>query len=225
MKCCASVRATGTYFGPEMAERDLARYRRKGPGRITRRLLAGLERAGLGATVLDIGAGIGALSFELLEAGVERATLVELSSAYLEAARREADRRSCGGRVRMVAGDFVVVAAEIEPADIVALDRVVCCYPEYAPLLRQAAARCRACLALSWPRECWYVRLVTQVQNFKRRRRGSAFQTFVHPARGMDTVLAQEGLTLVSRRRSVVWCVDVYMRGDAGEPLVEVVAA
>jgi hypothetical protein len=31
-------------------------------------------------------------------------------------------------------GDFLRVGADLEPADVVALDRVVCCYPLYEPL-------------------------------------------------------------------------------------------
>jgi hypothetical protein len=41
----------------------------------------------------------------------------------------------------------------------VALDRVVCCYPSWERLLDAALGHAERCLALSYPRDAWYVRL------------------------------------------------------------------
>jgi 16S rRNA G966 N2-methylase RsmD len=43
-------------------------------------------------TLLDVGSGVGGLSFELLERGVERAIAVDPSAAYLAAAAQGATR-------------------------------------------------------------------------------------------------------------------------------------
>ncbi len=212
MSCCDCARATALHFGAALAERDLARYRRRGPQRTTRLLLSGLARAGGGATVLDIGSGVGALGLELLAAGAERATLVDLSPAYLEAARAEAERRGLAARVTTVAGDFAALADGLEAADLVALDRVVCCYPDHAALLRLAAGRCRALLAFTWPRDRWPVRTTMGLENLRRRLRGDPFRTFVHPPAGMEDVLSGARLERVSRERTFVWCADVYRR-------------
>lgn len=89
--------------------------------------------------MLDVGAGIGALSFELLAAGAERVTAVDAAPAYLAAVREEAGRRNVSDRLNLVLGDFVSVAGEVMPADVVTIDRVVCCYP--ARLRADAASR------------------------------------------------------------------------------------
>jgi magnesium-protoporphyrin O-methyltransferase len=164
------------------------------------------------ATLLDIGAGIGVVHHELLEDGIAAAVHVEAATAYLEAARLEADARGHGTRVWFVQGDFVDVADGLEPADVVTLDRVVCCYPDYATLLARSAAKCRAAYALSYPRDLWYVRLVVWAQNLVRRLRRDAFRTFVHPEAAIRQALADAGLRPAEGRDFFVWRVEWYLR-------------
>src|SRR5438128_6900634 len=89
--CCASTCAAGEYFGKKLAERELRGYRQKGPDKETRLLLDRLLACRpLGDSLLDVGGGVGVLSFELLSSGIRRATIVDASLASLEAARTEA---------------------------------------------------------------------------------------------------------------------------------------
>src|SRR5689334_17097076 len=140
--CCSAFFAVNQrQFSDAVARRDLTRYRRQGPDQTTRLLRDSIVGAGHVSTLLDVGAGIGALSFELLAAGVERVTAVEAAPAYVAAAREEAGRRNVADRLDLVQGDFVSVASDVMPADVVTMDRVVCCYPAYQPLLEAAVPR------------------------------------------------------------------------------------
>ena len=103
-----------------------------------------------GRTVLDVGGGFGALSLTLLERGAARASLVEVSRDYLGAARSLAQTRGVAERMNLLQGDFVTV--EVPPADIVLLDRVVCCYPDAAALLTKAARHSEALLIVTYPK-------------------------------------------------------------------------
>lgn len=204
-------------FDAGVAARELRRYRRKGPRGTTRDLCESIRLHCAGAsTVLDIGPGIGALTFELLEAGVPHAIAVDASSAFLDAARDEAARRDVAHRVEWRHADFVAVAADVPAADIVALDRVVCCYPAIEELLTQAASHARSCLAISYPLEHWYIRGVISAQNTVRRLSGSAFSVFVHSVSRMEAIIRRDGFRLASRRGSWVWCADVYIRDRMG---------
>jgi predicted RNA methylase len=168
MSCrCSSVRAAAErQFSEKRATKDLAQYRTKGPGSTARLLLAGIATAGqLHGRLLDIGSGVGALTFELLERGLTEAVGVDLSSAYVAAASGEAARRGRTDAVRFVHGDFVMIASQILAADIVTLDRVVCCYPEYERLLDESARHADRCFALSYPRDVWYVQTWVGLQN------------------------------------------------------------
>lgn len=215
MSCCASSfsSATERQFNQRMAARDLAHYRRKGPAITTRLLRDGLRAAGpLTGTLLDIGSGVGALTFELLEIGVQRAVAVDASEAYIAAARDEANRRGRGDAVDWRHADFVSRASEFQPADVVTLDRVVCCYPVHEPLLGAALRRTERWFALSYPKDQWHVRAVSALENAGRCVARNPFRTFVHSPSAMERLIRDGGFRLVSRRGTAVWCADVYVK-------------
>ena len=217
--CCSVFCATSQrQFTAAVARRDLAQYRKRGPDATTRLLKDAILGAGSGSSVLDIGSGIGALSFELLAAGVRRATAVDASTAYLAAAREEAGRRDLMDRLELIHGDFVAMAGDIQPADIVALDRVVCCYPTYAQLIEAALKRSSRMFAFSFPRDRWFVRAVFAVENLGRAMLRNPFRAFVHPARAMQALLEQHGFTRMQRSETLVWSADLYVRAASGSP-------
>lgn len=200
-------------FDARVAARELRRYRRNGPRQTTRALCDGIRaHAQDAATLLDIGSGIGALTFELLQAGVAHVMAVDASSAFLDSAQREAARRHLEHRIEWRHADFVAEAEELPVVDIVALDRVVCCYPAVDKLLTESALRARKCLAFSYPLERWYVRGPVAVTNGARRLAGNAFEVFVHPVGHMEELVRRQGFRLASRRGSFVWRADVYVR-------------
>jgi len=212
--CCSSAcAAIEEKFGPRRARRDLLRYRKKGPEATAKLLRDGIAACGgPGETLLDIGAGIGPLTFELLERGVRRAVSVEASAACVAAGREEAARRNRATQVEWVHGDFVAVAASLDAADTVTLDRVVCCYPGFEPLLTEAARHARGHVAISYPRDVWFVRLALAVENGLRALKGEGFRTFLHPPRQMEQLIRGRGFVLSSRRTTWAWSVDVYVR-------------
>jgi SAM-dependent methyltransferase len=213
VNCCGSSidTAADRQFSEKRATKDLAQYRTKGPGSTARLLLAGIAKTGQPqGRLLDIGPGVGALTFELLERGLTEAVGVDLSSAYVAAASAEAARRGRTDSVRFVHGDFVGIASQFLAADIVTLDRVVCCYPEYGRLLDESARHAARCVALSYPRDVWYVRTWVGVQNVARQLCRNPFRTFVHSASAMEHVIRRAGLELVSRGCTRTWRADVY---------------
>jgi len=171
-----------------------------------------VSKKGAGKATL-IGAGIGALTFEALDRGCSRAVIVDASSAYLAAASDEAGRRGRTGAVQLMKGDFVTVSGKVPAASVVALDRVVCCYPSYQDLLGEALKHAETAIALSYPRERWYVRLFQFLETVGRRMQKNHFTTFVHPEAGIRAMIEGAGFRLVSRRGTLVWHADVYRRG------------
>jgi magnesium-protoporphyrin O-methyltransferase len=116
------------------------------------------EGAPLGL-LLDIGAGVGAIHHTLVDQGIERAIHVDASPAYLAAAREEAERRGHGDRVEFRRGDFVELAPGVPVADVVTLDRVICCYPEMRELVTLAGERAHAAFGAVFPRDEWWARV------------------------------------------------------------------
>jgi SAM-dependent methyltransferase len=213
---CIRYCAAEAQFDRKVAERDLRRYRRRGPDATTRLMLAELRRWPLeGRRLLDVGGGIGVISRELAGTGVASATIVEASSAYLEVARREVGTRYGSRPTKFVLGDFVRIAAVLPDADVVTLDRVVCCYPDSEALLMGAADRARQLLAFTYPRDRWYVRTLIVLENVWRRLTGKEFRAFVHSPQRMGAVLEFAGLTRAARHDTLTWTLDLYRRGDA----------
>ena len=164
MDCC-DPEVYDRQFDTREADREVREFRRNGPRGSTARLISALSEGGVdGLTVLDIGAGVGAVHQTLLEAGAASATDVDASAPYLEAARREAERRGIADRVTYLRGDAVRLAAELPEADLVALDRVVCCYADMEALVAVAATRARRRLGMVLPKDGRWIRAASRVE-------------------------------------------------------------
>ena len=187
-------------FSRKYASRDARRYRRRGLG-TTSRALVDLAGDVEGATVLDVGGGIGAIDLELLAAGAERATNVELSGGYEEAASALLSERGLSDRVERRVADFVSEGDAVEPHDLVVLHRVVCCYPDVDALMGAAAEHARRRLVLTYPQEHLLMRLGLRVINLWLRVSGCGFRTYVHPVARILGAAEADGLRLVRRER------------------------
>ena len=185
-------------FSRKYASRDARRYRQRGLG-TTSRALVDLAGDVEGATVLDVGGGIGAIELELLAAGAERATNVELSGGYEEAASALLSERGLSDRVERRVADFVSEGNAVEPHDLVVLHRVVCCYPDVDALMGAAAEHARRRLVLTYPQEHLLMRLGLRVINLWLRVSGCGFRTYVHPIARILGAAEVDGLRLERR--------------------------
>ncbi len=210
---CNCCEITDNQFGEDSARSDVRDYRKHGPAKHTRLILQAVRSLNLRqAELLDIGGGIGTIHHELLEDVAEKATHVDASSAYLKEAKAEAARHGHTDRVQFVHGDFTEVAPELPEADIVTLDRVVCCYPDFHRLLKAASEHSRKALAMTYPRETWYMRIGLKFINFLQGLRKDPFRVFLHPVAEMDSLLEREGFERVARRHLFVWEMALYQR-------------
>ena len=212
MVTCGQCKGIEGEFDARFADRELRRFRRRGPNRSTRLLIDSLRWAAPGATLLDVGGGIGAIHHTLLDQGAARATQVDASSAYIAAARDEARRRGHADRVEFVHGDFVALAPEIPDVDIVTLDRVICCYPDIPALVGATARKARRAFGAVYPPDVWWIRLGVRCINLLMRLRRSEFRVFVHSPNAIEAVLKEHGLERATYRRTVAWEVTTYRR-------------
>ena len=215
MTCCTRYCAAEALFSSKMAKRDLRRYRRHGADATTRLMLAEIRRLPLeGQHLLDVGGGIGVVICELADSRIASAAIVEASPAYLEVARREVGLKYGSRSTQFIPGDFAAIAGTLPDADVVTLDRVVCCYPDAEVLLGAAAARTRQVLAFTYPRDRWYVRTMFALGNFWLWLTGKKFRAFVHAPKRMAAVLENAGLVRATQRETLVWMLDLYQRSN-----------
>jgi magnesium-protoporphyrin O-methyltransferase len=212
MDCCRA-QSLDTEFGTKIAAINLRQYRRRGPSKTTRLLLKAVEAEGVaGRTLLDIGGGVGAISHELLRAGLAHATSVDAAGAYVDAARTEAERQGHANRMTLQQGDFVMLADDIPAADIVTLDRVICCYPDMPALVGSSVAHARQAYGLVYPRDTWWTRWGVRMVNVYFRIRRHSFRTFIHSPASVNALVVSRGFQLRSRQQTGVWQVVVYTR-------------
>ena len=213
MSGCCDPRGCDQMFGGGFARRMARRYRRKGLDGTSTRLVDFLSADGVaGATVLEIGGGVGEIGVELLRRGAASLTEVELSSAYDEEAGRIATEAGVAERVRRRIVDIAASPGEVEPADLVVLHRVVCCYPDHERLLGAAADRCRSRFAFSHPPRNAVSRALLGTQNAAFALMGREVRTFAHSPTAMLGVLEARGLRPVYSHRPMVWQVEGLAR-------------
>lgn len=214
MSCCKQCQGIEDTFNQEVAADDLEDYRKHGPSKQTKLLLESLKTLGVkGLTLLDIGGGVGVIQHELFKAGIREAVDVDASSAYMNAARREAERQGNIEHVRFYHGDFVQLAEQIEPADIVTLDRVICCYPDMPALVKLSSQRARKFYAFVYPRDSWWTRPLGRIGNGFLWLTRDKFRFFIHPAAQIDSILRANGFQKHMQRSSgLIWQVAIYAR-------------
>jgi Methyltransferase domain len=217
MDCCTPGDSPfDRQFDARHAARHLRAYREKGAVGLTRALVESLAEGGIGGqSVLEIGGGVGAVHHDLLRSGAAIAVDVDASRAYVAVARGEAERQGHADRVRYVIGDFVALADEIEPADLVALDRVVCCYRDMAALVGRSASLARRRYGLVYPRDSWLGRAGTVLLNLELWLSRSPFRVYAHRTDDVEAILAAHGLVKRLSRTTLVWQLAVYERPSA----------
>lgn len=210
MNCCQGIE---NLFNDKMVSEELKQYRVKGPGKTTRLMIDALKAEGVqGLDLLDVGGGVGAVQHHLIAAGIRQATDVDAAQAYIRAASEEAERRGIADRVHFRHGNFVDIADQVPPADVVTLDRVVCCYPDMRNLVDLSAARARKLYGLVYPRDTWFARLMVKILNVYFRLQRNPYRSYVHPTQEVDAIVRSHGLRKHYYAQTAVWQVVVYGR-------------
>ena len=210
--CCPHARCAGRIFSL-FAGRIRKHVEKRGLSESQKQLLAGLEQAGFaGASVLEIGSGVGYFHQTLLEKGAATATGVDLAPRALAEARRWAEDRGLGERVQYREGDFVELAEEIEAADVTVLDKVICCYPDADRLVHRSLARTRRVYALTYPRSRWFTRLGAALMAVVFKMFFIPFRNYVHDPEQVEAWITAGGFRKRYENQTAVWLTQVYAR-------------
>jgi magnesium-protoporphyrin O-methyltransferase len=206
-------------FGPRFARHLASRYRTRGLDKTSARIVELVTSHGVeGATILEVGGGVGDIQIELLRRGARRATNLELVGVYDADANRRAAAAGVGDRITRRLVDIAATPDDVEPADVVILHRVVCCYPDYERLLTAAADHARHVLVFSHPPRNLASRAVMTAQNAAFRLMGKSFRTFTHSPGAMVAVAEARGMRREYIHRGRVWQVVGLTRAVAWVP-------
>ncbi len=200
-------------FDQKKVTKELQRYRDKGPTEVTQLLIDALIAENVSEmTLLDIGGGIGDIPYELLVAGVSSCINVEASTAYIEAAKEEAERQELAGRMEFLYGDFVNLAANIPQCDIVTLDGVICCYHDVEGLVEKSSELAKRLYGLIYPLNNWKAKFLGKWYNLSYRLRRSSFHFFVHPTKVVEEIVQKKGFERCFYKEKGMWQIVVWRR-------------
>lgn len=210
--CCGPPDDPNRYdavFDERFARRVARRYGAKGPTAVERRLVEFAVQHGVdGASVLEIGGGVGELQLELLARGAARTVNLELSHEYEREAERLIAAAGVASRVaRSVGIDLARSPDSVPRADIVLLNRVVCCYAEAEQLLTAAAGRADRAIAFSHPPRTWITRLIAALENRMYRAGGRSYRAYIHDPKSLHDAVRRAGFEIVVTEPGFAWCV------------------
>jgi magnesium-protoporphyrin O-methyltransferase len=213
MSDCCSPKGYRQIFSERSARAEARRFRRKGLDRTSRRIVDLLKQRQVdGRTLLEVGGGVGAIEIELMKAGIARAVNVELTPTYEEAAGELLREAGLADRTERIVMDFAESVSEVEAADFVVMNRVICCYPDMPKLAAAAAERARRALVLSFPNSRWWTRLGLTVVNLGFRVFRVQFRVFAHPPQLILAAVERHGFTTRFNQRGLLWQVTALER-------------
>ncbi|MGH8940714.1 MAG: class I SAM-dependent methyltransferase, partial [Actinomycetes bacterium] len=200
---CCDPKDYNSTFSDRFARRVAKRYSKHGLSPAAVQIVEFVTSHGVkGASVLEIGGGVGDIQLELLRRGAAKVTNLEISTQYEAEAARLLERSGMARRVDRRFLDIARLPDGVEPAGVVVLHRVVCCYADYQSLLSAAARHARRLFVYSHPPDNPTVRAMFWGENCLRRIRRNAFRAYVHPPDAMIAAAEAEGLRTTYRHHS-----------------------
>ena len=190
------------------------RYKSKGLSRSSKLLMKFITEDSIkDKAVLDIGCGAGGLSMELLKHGAQTSVGFDVSPRMIEAATELARARGFESRAKFQEGNAALV--DLPRSDIVVMDKVMCCYSEWTPLLENAMKASSGMIGFTVPRDEGMTklpfRLALKIVNyFQKRREGVLF--YLHPLSAIDRTLRESGFKRRKKQASRFWLVFLYSR-------------
>ncbi len=210
--CCPHSQSAGKFFS-FFARSYRRRFAKKGFEKSQKQLITGIKQAGFAdKSLLEIGCGVGHLHQSLIEQGATSAVGIELSDKMLAEARDWARQRKLSEKTEYFEGDFIAINNIINPADIVIMDKVVCCYPDADALIHQSLEKCKQTIALTYPRKTWYTRLGVAFAALFMKLLGSSFRPYVHNPQQIEQWIVAKGFNRIYQDQTNVWLSQVYQK-------------
>jgi 2-polyprenyl-3-methyl-5-hydroxy-6-metoxy-1,4-benzoquinol methylase len=214
---CCTPKGYRQIFSEKSAAGEANRYRRKGLDGTSKRIFDFIKGRGVeGKTLLEVGGGIGAIEIELLKAGMETAVNVELTPTYESAASELILEAGLSDRVERRVIDFAEAGTDVQSADVVVMNRVICCYPDMPKLVGAASDRARDMLVMSFPNRRWWTRLGLAAANFGFRVIRMQFRVFLHPPARILAAVEERGFQIRLNQSALMWQVVALERTSGG---------
>jgi len=199
-------------FDLKQADSEMAQYFKTGPKKSTKYLLRPLQvHVQVGSSLLDIGGGVGALIWELLDNGIDQAYYIEISDAYSKVFKQQVVSRSMEKKMNILTGDFTEHHESLPQVDVVTMDKVICCYQDYRPLVKLSLQKARKLYAYTIPRDLWWVKAVNKVESLIKSF-SNYLQTHIHPTAEIEEMVVSYGFRKIYQKSHREWLTVIYSK-------------
>ena len=151
---------------------------------------------------------------ETLRKGTASIVGFDLSNVAIQEANGYAKEAGFADRARFEVGDGAAV--QMPSSDIVVMDKVLCCYPDYGALLKNASDSSRETFGFIVPRdEGWmkpFMRCGAAAINFVERLKKTGFKFYLHPLTSIHQELVEKGFQQTGKVKSRVWLIFLYKK-------------
>jgi magnesium-protoporphyrin O-methyltransferase len=134
-----------------------------------------------------------------------KAVNVELTPTYESAASELLGEAGLADRVQRRVMDFADSGSEVESADVVIMNRVICCYPDMPKLAGAAAQHATGMLVMSFPNDRWWTRLGLIVANIGFLVVRMQFRVFLHSPNLILAAVERHGFRKAHSERGLLW--------------------
>jgi len=213
MECNCSTEGFKMEFGDKLAKKKLKDYFAKGPKGNTKMLIDLIKFYDIkGKLLLDIGGGIGAIQFQLLDLGLKSVQSVDASQAFLDKGKEGAENLGYSSQIKYTYGDFIQVTKKITKAEIVTLDKVICCYKDFRILVQESLNKTIEIYAIIVPRDVWWVKLFHSLEIFLRIVIRNKFRSYIHSIHEIESMIFEKGFTRKSQEYQREWFIGIYTK-------------
>lgn len=211
--CCGA----DSLFDKKKAKKEYKKYLKNGPTRVTGRIITQmnklLSQVDLSSySMIDIGGGIGALQWWFLEKGGGQSIDVDASSGYLDQASSHANKMGWESQTKFIMGDCTDVYPELQKADIITLDKVVCCYPNYEEILKTTCKKSSQYIALSYPMDGFAAQVLRQLGVLLLKIIKNDYRPYVHSVVSIRGIFKEEKFSLVAKDFAFPWHIEIYRK-------------
>lgn len=204
-------------FDTKRARQEMDEYLKSGPKKSTNYILDPLrEHSQSTNSLMDIGSGVGAIIWELLDKGVDRAVYLEISPGYSHVFKEQMKTRSYQNQIQVEMGDFTELHKGLPKVDIVTLDKVICCYGDYKPLVELSLQKCKRLYAYTIPRNVWWVKAVHGVETIIKSFQKNHLHTLIHSTSDIEQKVISAGFKKIYQKFNREWLTVLYERPYSG---------
>ena len=215
MDCC-NVNGLNEVFNKSRAAKESSKYLKNGLDRRATMVVGCLSDQGVsGSSILEIGCGVGSVHMELLKQGAASAIGVEVSQSYVEAATSLSRTLGFQDATQYHLGNFVDLEEDMPSADMVVLDRVICCYPDMEGLVTASTRHSQRLYVLTYPRWTWWMRVGAWAFNFGLTAMRREFRFFLHHPKDIGATIEAAQFSLVHSAKHGPWEIAAYRRHQA----------